>query len=267
MVLGVSYGMDSVTNAIQQAQKMALKKNRREACALLNRTWKTTPSQNHSRQKIVDSLQRISQVFFTDKGQRLYEAGQVQVFDNPDMALNQLREAQSLEDENILVLSQMARAQIVKKDCDTALVTLEMARTLNPFANEPSLLELRALYCAKRFEIFRDKLKVMQSSDKWDQAFGNYLSAQDSLRNKASHKAYEILMKVTEEFPAFPEAFYYLARASQELEKDAVPYMQKYSILCKGVTLREKKKFSYEPHLCEHMKEVDDELASVARDY
>ncbi len=260
------FATDAITAAIEQAQSLALKKNRKEACAVLNRTYQATPAQVRGRSKLIETLQQISRVFFTDKGQKLFESGQVMLYENADMAMTQLREAQGLEDENILVLANLARAQIIKQDCDSALVSLEMARSLNPHAVEPAVLELRALLCAKRFEIFRDKVKNLSSGEKWDVAFNQYLQAQEQLRQNATHRAYEMLAKVTDEFPQFPEAFYYLSRAGKALEKDISAPLQKYSALCKGVTLRERKKFSYEPQLCARMKEVDDELAANKRE-
>lgn len=256
------YAADPITSAIEQAQGLALKKNRKEACAVLNRAFTATPSQIRNRGKIVESLHQVSKVFFTDKGQKLYESGQVLIYDNPDMAMTQLREALNLEDENILLLSALARAQMIKQDCDAALVSLETARTLDPHAAEPAVLELRGLLCAKRFEVFKEKIKILGSAEKWDQAFGQFLAAQEQIRLNSTHKAYDILSKITEEFPQFPESYFYLAKAGLALEKDNTPWLQKYSVLCKGVTLRERKKYGYEPLLCSHLKEADDELAS-----
>jgi hypothetical protein len=175
--------------------------------------------------------------------------------------MTQLREALTLEDENVQLLTALARAQIIKQDCDSALISLEMARTLNPHSSEPAVLELRALLCAKRFEVFKEKIKILSSSEKWDQAFGQYLAAQEQLRLNSAFKAFESFSKLTEEFPQFPESYFFLAKAGQALEKDNTQWLQKYSMLCKGVTLRERKKFSYEPLLCAHLKEADDELA------
>lgn len=257
---------DPIAVAVEQAQSLALKKNRKEACAVLNRAYQSNPAQVRARAKLIENLNQLSRVFFTDKGQKLFESGQVLLFENADMAITQLREAQGLEDENILVLANLARAQMIKGECDSALLNLEMARSLNPFAIEPAVLELRALHCAKRFDTFRDKMKTVSGGEKWDQSFVQYLQAQEHLRQNATHKAFEALVKVTDEFPQFPEGFYYLAKAGKALEKDSSAWMQKYSALCKGVTLRERKKFSYEPQLCTRMREVDDELAASKRE-
>lgn len=266
VLIGAWAATDPVLSAVEQAQSLALKKNRKEACAVLNRCFAATPAQARGRAKLIETLNQISKVFFTDKGQQLFESGQVNLFENPDLALTQLREAEHLEDENILVLAHLARAQIIKGDCDSALVSLELARSLNPHAVEPAVLELRALICAKRYDIFREKIKSAPSTEKWDSAFAQFLQGQEHIRLNSTHKAFEILNRVTEEFPQFPEAYYYLAKAGESLEKDTSAWLQKYSTLCKGLTLRDRKKFLYEPQLCGRVKEVDDELATKKTD-
>ncbi len=257
---------DSITAAIEQAQALALKKNRKEACAVLNRAYKSTAPQVRGRSKLIESLNQVSKVFFTDKGQKLFESGQVLLFENPDMALTQLREAKNLEDENVLILANLARAQMIKRDCDAALVNLEMARGLNPHAPELAVLELRGLLCAKKYDLFREKVKSLNLSEKWDQSFVQYLMAQEQIRQNSSGKAFDALTKIVDEFPQFPEAYYHLASAARVLERETTPWLQKYSMICKSLTLRERKRFSYEPDLCTRVKEVDDELAANKSD-
>ena len=262
-LLEAATAIDPITIAIEQAHTFALKKNRKEACAVLNKAYTSTASQVRGRSKILETLQQVSHVFFTDKGQKLFESAQVFAFENPDMALTQLREAQTLEDDNTLVLLNLSKVQIAKQDCDSALGVLELARKMNPQAPAPAVMELRALLCANRHEAFKEKAKALASGEKWDQSFSQYLQAQEQLRLNSAHKAFEMLSKVTEEFPQFPEAHYYLAKAAHLLEKDNSVPLQKYTQLCRSVTIRERKNFSYEPQLCTHMKEVDDELAAT----
>lgn len=260
------WASDAVTSAIEQAQSLALKKNRQQAAQVLNDAIAATVPPLKGRSRLIEAEANIAKVFFTDKGQRLYESGQSAIFENPDMALSHFREALPLEDNNVLVLDGVARAQMMKQDCAGAAATLQPLRKLFPFAAEPALLELRALVCQKNFESFRDKLKTLPPLEKSQEAYVQYLVAQDLLQQKMWRKASEVLNKLTEEEPQFPEPYYLLTRAGVELNRDIDQPAQKYVSLCKAAGVRERKRFELEPRLCANAKEMEDELAKKATD-
>lgn len=248
--------------AIEQAQSFVLQKNRSEACAVLNRAIPASGAKH--RPKLIESLQQISKVFLTDKGQKTFEAAQAMLWDSPDLALKEFNRALASEDGNVLILDNIARIQIIKQDCDGALNTIEKARLLNPFAGDSAVLELRALFCQGGFELLRQKGTALPALDKMQEALAQYVLAKEALQASEIQRAFEVLTKVTEDQPTFPEAFYALAKAGAELEKDPELAMQKYVSLCKAVTMRERKKFALEPRLCANLKEAEDELAKKA---
>ena len=252
----VAEGMPSPT---EQAQALALKKNRQEASVVLLKAIGSAAPK--SRAKLVEVLHTLTKVFFTDKGQRLFEAGQAGMFDSPDVALGQLREALKIEDENILILDNIARVQLQKLDCSGALSTLKAARALNPYLPDPAVLELRALICLKNFETFRESLKALPTLEKTQDSYVQYLVAQDLLQQQMWRRATEVLTKVSEDQPRFPETYYFLSKASAGLEINGEAYAQKYVTLCKGLGPRERNQFSNEPRLCLNAKEIEDELA------
>lgn len=253
--------IDPVTTAIEQAQALALKKNRTEACAILSRTWTDLPANSKSRAKVAEALNQISKMFFTDKGQKIFEAGQASMWETPDMALAQFKEALALEDQNIQVLNNVARIQIMKQDCGAAVASLQTARKVNPVSGESAVLELRALSCKQNFEVLREKSKALPALDKWEESYVQYLLAADALQQKSFKRAFDALFKLTEENPQFPESYMLLGKAADEMSKDPEPFLQKYVSLCKAATVREKKKFALEPRLCSNLKEAEDELA------
>jgi predicted Zn-dependent protease len=267
LVIFSAQALDPVQTAIEHAQGLALKKNRKEACATLQEALTNTPAPaKSSRTKLSEALSQISKVFFTDKGQKAYESGQSMMFDNPDMALVQFRDALTLEDGNIAVLASIAKIQLMKQDCEGARATIEKARLINPVAAEPAVLELRTLVCEKRFEGLREKARQLPALDKWEEQYVQYILAQDALHNETPKKAFEALNKIVEEQPQFPESYLYLARAGSELKKENEPWLQKYISLCKAVTAKERKRYSLEPRLCANMKEAEDELAKKSTD-
>lgn len=259
LLIRFAQAADPANSPIQQAQALAIKKNRQEACAVLKSAYDTaTPKQ---KPKLAEALQQVSRMFFTDKGQKAFEAGQAAMWETPDLALTHFREAQALEDSNLQILENVARVHLLKQDCENAALAIQSARKINPLSSETALLDLRAMVCHKRFESLREKARIAPAPDKWAEAYVQYLLALDNLQQKSWRKVMDAMTKVTEEQPQFPEAYYVYAKAAQESGKDAEAWLQKYVSLCKVVTVRERKKFSLEPRLCANAKEAEDELA------
>lgn len=260
-IIATVFASDPIHTAIEKAQALAVKKDRAGAAKVLNQAIENTTPPLRGRSRLIEAQIGIAKLFFTDKGQKLFEAAQSSMYDNPDIALNQYREAMNLEGENLLVVDNIARIQLAKLDCAGAGQTLQAARKLYPYAPEPAVLELRALVCQKNFETFREKVKSTPPLDKGQDAYVQFLVAQDLMQQKMWRKASDVLTKVSEEEPLFPETYYLLMRAGQEIGRDTEPWAQRYISLCKGITSRERKKFSLEPRLCVNIKEVEDDLA------
>lgn len=253
---------DTATAAIEQAQTLALKKNRVEACTVLKRAISIQPA-GATRTRMRDTLNELSRVFFTDKGQRAFEAGQSVLFENPDVALAQLREALRLEDGNVVVRTTLAKAYLQRNDCAAAQTELNAARELNPGDGDAAALDLRALVCQKNWELMRLRAKALPPLDAWQTSFVLYVQAQDWLQLGLATKANEALTKITTEFPKFPEPRYYLARA-EGARGDS--NLRKYVSLCRALTARDRRAFALEPRTCTKQKEAEDELAKKSID-
>lgn len=221
----------------------------------------SAPAKGSSRQKLIDALNGISSVFFTDKGQKLYESGQSIMFDTPDVALGQFREALQLEDGNVQILSNIARLQLAKQDCDGALATLAQARAMSPYAGEPAVLELRTFICQRKFELVREKVKALPALDKNQEYFVQYALAQDFGQQKMWKKSFDTFLKLSETDPKFPEIYYHLSKVGVEAGREVDGFSERYVSLCKGLTPKDRKRYNLEPALCANLKEVEDELA------
>lgn len=256
----------NVSNLIEQAQNLTFAKNRREALRILSEALQNPSVTSKGKARILEAVRGIATMFFTDKGQRLYEAGQTAMFDNPDTALTRYREALAMEDSNLLILGGIIHSLLAKQDCSGALQTIQTARAMSSHLAEPALYELRALICLGNFEGFREKLKQIPTPEKSQEYFLQFLSAQDHVQQKLWKRANELLVRVTEEQPKFPEAYYWLFKARAEADDADTAFARKYVSLCKGLTIRDRKRYSLEPRLCVAMKEVEDELAKKSRD-
>lgn len=256
--------LETASGAIEQAQALAIKKNRREACAILR---KSLEGQGKSRARVLEQLNNISKIFFTDKGQKAYEAGQGEIFENPEVALNHFRQSLVLEDDNLSVLVSLARVSMMKQDCESAAAFIDRARVLNPYDAEAAVFEISALYCLKKSEAQREKIKSLPALNKWEEGFVQYLTAQDLLRQGQAKRSMDLLQKFSDENPQFPEAYFYLAKAGLEMKRDVDDWQERYISLCKSISVRERKKYALEPRLCVALKEVEDELAKSGRDF
>lgn len=258
---------DSANLAIEQAQALAVKKNRTEACAILREALKNTPAPaKTARVRLGEALHNLSRAFVTDKGQRAFEAGRALMFENPEIAMARFREALSLEDQNVSVLASLAKLNLFKDACDEALETIERARGVNPYAGDVAVLELRALLCLKRLQDFRDRARQLPSLDRHEEQAVQFFTAQSWLREKNPKKAAETLTRLTEEMPQFPDGFLALARAEAELGHENQRWLKRYVTLCKAVTASDRRRYSLEPRMCSEIKEVEDELAKRVPD-
>ena len=255
--------LDPGPSAIEQAQALALKKNRIEACAILKRALAAS-SNPSARARLRDVLAKISRLPFTDKGQRAFESGQAVLFENPDLALTQLKDALALEDGNLGVRVALAEVYILKNDLVAARTELKAARELNPHDAEVALLDVRALLGQKNFELARERLKSVPTLDRWQEHFVLYAQAQDYLQQGLNARAVDALNRVVAEFPKFPEARYYLARAERPRAGEA--HLRRYVSLCQALTARDRRTFALEPHACANQKEAEDELAKKSVD-
>lgn len=254
-----AFAIDPTGNAVEQAQALAMKKNRKEACAILVNAIETSPPK--SKAKLVDALNNIAKIFFTDNGQKLYELGQSTMFDSPDLALTHFQQALAVEDSNVAILNSVARVHLSKQDCGAAELVLQQARDINPYFGESAILQLRTFVCQQKFETLREKIKLLPVIDKTSEPYVQYFNGIDLQQLKMWRKSLDTLLKVAEAEPQFPETYYYLSRAGLEIGREVEPWQRKYVTLCKGLTIRERKRFGLEPRLCPHVKEVEDELA------
>lgn len=261
LFLSSVWATDPVTTAIEKAQSLALKKDRTGAAKVLSQAIDEAAPPLRGRSRLIEAQVGIGKMFFTDKGQKLFESGQSSMYETPEIAMNHYRDSLALEGDNLLLIDNITRIQLAKQDCAAAAQTIQKARALYPYAPEPAVLELRTLICQKNFESFREKMKSIPTLERGQEAFVRYLVAQDLLQQKMWRKASDVLTKVSEDEPLFPETYYWLSRAGQETGADIEPSAQKYISLCKGLTVRERKKYSLEPRLCVNLKEVEDELA------
>ena len=251
---------------LEMAQALILKKQRQPACAKLQEIISSLPpSAKPMRAKMVAALNQFSKMFFTDQGQKAFEAGQSLMFENPDLAMGQYRDVlgsgrksngthehgQDLPYETGL----RWRARGAGKGAPG-----------KSFGRGTSAARDTRFNCQQHYEMIHDKVKALPAMDKWEEQYLQFLLAQDYLQSKSVKKALEVLTHLAEDQPQFPETYFYLSRAGTELNRDTDAWLHKYVSLCKALSGKERRRFSLEPRLCMNLKEVEDDLVKKNTD-
>lgn len=257
--------LDSVGLAIDQARELILRRSRKEACELLTRHVDASTSLK-VKQKLSGERTKLAQVFFSDRGQKSFEAGRGLLHSNPEMAQSNFEKSMELEDGNTLVARGLMRVAILRGQCERARSYLADAIKLDSADPELHLFELKLLSCARKFDEFNQRLKDYKFTSREHQSFVDYLSGLNSHLEGRNRIAVEKLAKFMADHPQFPEAYYWGYKASIVLLRPNKDWAQKYLKICSALTDKERNLILQEPEVCSHLKEVESELAKTLRD-
>jgi hypothetical protein len=245
---------------IQDAQKSIVAKNRKAAADRLLHAIREEKFPARGKAKLMESLQALSEVFFTDQGQRLYETGQSLAFENPETATARFHDALQIEDNNVMILLAMARLQLARKDCTAADQSLTSAAAINPFDDTSRFLRAKVLLCShKPMEAL-----VLLKQDLGDDPVKNVTMASALIENGAAKDANSLLQKAAGKDALYPEVHYWIWKTTID-EDVAEEQGQKYVALCKNLNLRTRRKYMNEPRLCAQTQEVEDALKAAQK--
>lgn len=263
LVIGLVAGAstDSQLPAVILAQKQALNRDRKGATSKLIEAIKQEKQNQQNKRNLQLALKEISETFFTDKGQRLFETGQAALYDNADLAISKFRQSLDVEDGNISVLLGMARGQLMKKDCAATEATLKQASQINPFDENLKPLRAKALLCLNRL----DEALELAKTENPDDAMALTTYAAIYLQNGSKKDFQSLIQKAIAKDGLFPEAHYWLWKTAGDSAEQAEVQGQKYIALCKNLNFRMRQKYFNEPRLCGQTQEVQDALKTIKK--
>jgi tetratricopeptide (TPR) repeat protein len=257
VLLQTSASADPSSAAIDRAQKLLLEGHRTAAVELIVKALKKENSPR-ARARLTTTLNAISQQFLTEKGQRLYEAGLTLQKGNAPLALQRFFEAAVEEDSNVLVTVALAQTLILQKRCQEAKSTVDSAIVINPVDTELLDLHVRVALCLNDRDGASQDLRVLEKTE-FPQWRLRWLRGQ-LLESEGSPASRLLLEQVIKEVPKFPEAFLALWRWPQITPEQREEFGKKYVSACKGLSVRARQDFRFEPELCLHSEEVQAEL-------
>ncbi len=257
-----SHALDSGAEAIEHARELILKRSRHQACELLSTQIKITNS-SAAKLKLISERTKMAQVFFSDRGQKYYEAGKGQLHSNTDLSLTNFDQAMALEDGNTLVAMGKMRVALLKDQCAKAKDAVLDALGLDPADTQLQLFELKILSCLHDDVQFEKQIKAMKPSSPQDQAYLDFLHGQNLFRLGKYRLSLEKFMRMMNQIPSFSEGYYWAIKAGVKLNRNIRPWAEKYLSLCGGLTDKERNLIPQEPLVCAGYKEIESELAKI----
>jgi tetratricopeptide (TPR) repeat protein len=250
----------SVKQIVDQTRAMSLRGERFQAQNHLVLALNNSKISMRDRTIVKVALNELSRQFFSDKALAIFELGESNLYARRNReALERYREAQDLEPENTTIFSARVRALLAQGDCAEAEKFAAQSIALQPYDEMLKLIQLRSQICTGQSTLFQKR---------WDSELGdlekNYGQAVAWFRILAAHHrskhSIKSLRQISMEHPDFPEPRYYLfLQATDPQEKRTRG--EEYVSLCKKSDHLVRRRFIYEPQMCEHVQTVEDILA------
>ncbi len=248
---------------IARAQQLSLQQARSEAQQMLL-TGIQKEKDLKGRAALITTLKKLSEIFYTDKAQKLYEQGNVLIRQKPAEAMKAFKAVLEIEPKNTKVLTTLGRTYLLLGQCKDSLETSHVLDGLNPFNNENFLLQIQARTCLQDFESLE---KDIEEKDVREPAIGLHLNlalAQMHYFKGELGESFKYLQRAEKISEAFPENYYWENQILEKLNKPATESAKKYVKLCKTLARSDWAKFEYEPRMCQEYKSIEAKLEDQA---
>ncbi len=253
---------ETYKDLIEKAYNLSLQKDRQQALNIL-----TSALQKERRAPAVAELKRtideIAHVFFSDKAQQLFESSvSLRKLDLPQ-ATQKMSEASRIEPDNLTIVNELARLQIAKGECKTALETLLTQKKLFPLSEELRLSRAQALACDDKWVEFQKSFDPSGVKKSSLQKFWLALEVERHFEAKSYAKMQDTLAILKKLDDKYPEVFYWLWKHDHEQKKPNQEFAQKYVMTCKNISANQHRQYMIDPMLCRRVAEVEAELKGM----
>lgn len=239
---------ETAQDLVIKAQNLALQKDRLQATRLLIRGVEKEAGEG--RKKLLAALKEISEIFFTEKGQQVFERGQTLRGAALPSAIEKLREAWALEVGNTVVGRALVRSLLQAGQCEEASELADKVLSYNPYSEELSLSLSQALICNGKVPDGLIILKRLEQRKGPLRLYVETLKAQAALFDGKLDVASEHLRKAEDLDSLFPEIHYWRGQVLLKSKVDPRASLEKYVALCAKVEPKIRLKYEAEPRLC-----------------
>jgi hypothetical protein len=248
---------ETYRDLIEKAYNLSLQKDRTQAVGLLIAAIKREGKKSSSAKELLQALEKVSTIFYSDKAQQLYELGISLKASDLALALSKLQEADRLEPENMEISLELARLSMAQNDCDAAVTRMKKMKDLTDLLDEPHLVLAQAEACAGQLDDYQKNRAQVETKKSPNALYWQMSDVVAAFKAGNFSRAREGAATVQAMDSHFPEAYYWSWKAGQELKTKGESSAQKYLNSCKTLSPRQLRDYSKEPTLCRHTTEVE----------
>lgn len=250
-------------STISKAQELTLTQERQKVTKILVEALEREPRESKAFKELKKTLLSLSELFYTEKAQRVFEAGRSLEESDIGAAIDKFSEALKMEPGNAKVLKELTRSYLTKGECRKSLDHTKEALLQNPFSTEFFLLRLQSKACLSAIEDYQAELANPFVEKESVGIYLDHVQAQALLSAEQPKSALEILERAKIKDGQFPETYYWIIQAKTKLGVPATAEIEKYVSLCKESMNKLRAKYIYEPRTCRELKTVEKQLETT----
>ncbi len=247
-------GRENASDIIQKAQNLILQKNRPQALEILNVGLRNEKPNSLPFKELKKNINEMSRIFITEKAQQAYEFSlSLKKMDLP-RALVKINEALRAEPENLTLLLETARQNLIKGDCKTASELAQKTQKINPWDDELTLVLAQTKLCQNDLMGYAT---IKESVPNANSIPWLSMDIEWNIKEKNFAKAKDTLNQLQKLDGKYPEQFYWAWKIDSEQKVNNLESAQDYKTECQNITVAFYRRFLLDPRLCGHLNEIE----------
>jgi tetratricopeptide (TPR) repeat protein len=250
---------------IQKAKNLTLQHDRIQATQVLIRGIRHRLVSQKHKAELMKSLRQLSEVFYSEDGQKLFQLGQSLSSSDVTTAISKYEQATTIEKGNVAILRELARSYLRQGNCKKSLQTSEQAQSYNPYAADIVLIVLQSHACLNEPDKFSEALSFPGVDYEAIKVFVEMSKAQVAHFNGKNLLAKRHLLKAKAIDSGFPEIYYWMGQIKQAEGEDTGQSNRKYVEICQQAQVV-RAKYPQEPRVCLEKSKVQRNLEALSED-
>lgn len=249
---------ENYSDLISKAQNLILQKDRLQAMNVLVAGLKKENPKSNAYLELKKNLEDLSQMFITEKAQQVYELAITLKKTDLNASTQKLTEALRIEPDQLKILIELSRNQLIKGECNSAQDTISKNLHLIPYLEELKLLQAQIHLCSNQYSEYNQirstiDLKKTTIASLWVIADIEKYEKMGQLKTALESIAIFKSLKLNH-----PEINFWSWKLSKNTS-DGYKYINE----CKKMTTGAYRQYLMEPQLCRRLGEVESELKNV----